>query len=490
MGFIDIRRLERRTNLSALERGRAAAAAFHGLGQPDPRFWLLADEEIEWMGTAASRIDSGEAVETWETDQLLSLVERVAARQFTRPLEPEHLVGSVIGGRYRVEAVIGEGSSGVVYRARHLETESAVAIKLLHPSKVLGREIIDHLADPVAHWESLVGRFRREARAAASLQHPGIAAVFDFGAEGDAFYQALELLTGRSLKEVIAAEAPMDIPRALRLLAEAARAIDVAHVRGYVHRDLKPANIFLCRYPWGEAVKVIDFGIAKLVRDAGAEQSVMTDAGSFLGTVRYASPEQFMFDDVSPASDVYSLGVILFEMLAGRTPFEGSQSALSVKHTQWAAPSLETFRSDAPAELGRIVTRALSKNPAERPSRAGDLARMLDTVSGSDPLARAGDCSHAVRQSAARIDQVDIEPDNPSDLARRLVSEIVSTCGDVVKDVRAHGAGYGALQPEIEQAWSRASATFGAAGTAAFYGELVRRLGGEPGVLVSPKVSG
>jgi serine/threonine protein kinase len=336
-------------------------------------------QELTWASAFGQRFASRSAGEPSdaEVDRFFDVVERVFGTDLADPVEPRDLVGRTVGGRYVIESVVGEGAAGVVYRARHLETDAPVAVKVLHPSKVLRREIIAELEHPRRFWNELVARFRREARAAANLSHPGIVSVFDFGAEGAGFYQAMEFLTGETLRDVIAREAPMSVGQVVRLSHAAALALDAAHRHGVVHRDLKPANLFLCRFDWGEALKVLDFGIAKLVQEAEDEASRLTETGVFLGTYRYASPEQCLGERVTPAADVYALGVIMFEMLAGRPPFEGPSSVLAIRHATARPPRLDEFRHDLPEGLANVVDRTLAKQPDRRYACGGELAAAL-----------------------------------------------------------------------------------------------------------------
>lgn len=345
--------------------------------------------EVLWAGALGDRARlNGEPSDT-EIDRFFDALERLYGAELSEPVEPRSLIGRVVGDRYRIEMLVGEGAAGVVYRARHVETDAPVAIKVLHPSKVLRREIVGELEHPRKFWDELVARFRREARAAANVSHPGIVSVFDFGTEGAGFYQAMEFLEGETLKDAIAREAPMPFGRAVRMIRDTSLALDAAHARGVIHRDLKPANIFLCRFDWGESVKVLDFGIAKMLREAEEEATRLTETGVFLGTYRYASPEQCLGDIVGPESDVYALGVILFEMLSARPPFDGPSSVLAIKHATVRAPRLDEFRTDLPEELVELVDASLAKQPADRPQRAADFALRLSAFAegtASSPL--------------------------------------------------------------------------------------------------------
>ncbi len=397
MSFASLRRLRRRFGISNAAKIAEARRYLHdeladrlggarnASGTPSTVSALRAagfdsafGREVQWAAALGDRIRTSGEPSDAEVDRYFDALERLFGSDLSEPIEPRELVGRVVGDRYRIEAVVGEGAAGVVYRARHVETDAPVAVKVLHPSKVLRREIIGELEHPRKFWDELVARFRREAKAAANVSHPGIVSVFDFGAEGAGFYQAMEFLEGDTLKDVIGREAPMAAARSVRMIYEAACALDAAHARGVVHRDLKPANLFLCRFDWGESVKVLDFGIAKMVRDAEDAATRLTETGVFLGTYRYASPEQCLGERITTASDVYSLGVILFEMLAGRPPFDGPSSVLAIRHATAPAPRLEEFRSELPEGLSDVVERTLQKLPGKRPSRGGELASALE----------------------------------------------------------------------------------------------------------------
>jgi serine/threonine-protein kinase len=324
---------------------------------------------------------------------------------FTRVADP--LIQKVLDGKYRLEELIGEGGMGAVYRATHLLIERSVAVKVLNT-----RFVED---------EAAKARFHREARAAGRLQHVNAVAVTDFGSTADGLvYIVMELLEGRSLRDVLAREAPLDQARAVSLMLQISAAVAAAHESGIIHRDLKPANIFIQqRRHAPPIVKVLDFGIAKLAADSveEGENQTITQTGVMIGTPRYMSPEQCESGDLSSASDVYGLGIILYEMLTGITPFGGSSPlAVAMKHSgETPRPPREVVPSIA-REVERVVLHALEKNPQARPHDAGQFRRELfstaqklgleHSLSGSHSLSSL--VSAGVRSNSGRL-VVDIE---------------------------------------------------------------------------------
>ena len=286
------------------------------------------------------------------------------------PVDP--LIGRIFDEKYRLEERLGGGGMGTVYRATHLLIDRQVALKVLS-QRFVGDETAQQ-------------RFRREARAAGRMQHPNAVTVTDFGATGDGyFYIVMELLEGRTLRDLLAREAPLDPARAVSIMLQASAAVGAAHEAGLIHRDLKPANIFIEQRPnLPSTVKVLDFGVAKFAVEEQADEdfNTLTQVGAVIGTPRYMSPEQCSGSGaLTPASDVYSLGIILYEMLTGNPPFSGDSSlAVALRQVSELPTPPREIISSIPEELQNIVMRTLAKNPADRPSNADDLRRELHTL--------------------------------------------------------------------------------------------------------------
>jgi beta-lactam-binding protein with PASTA domain/tRNA A-37 threonylcarbamoyl transferase component Bud32 len=271
---------------------------------------------------------------------------------------------SVIDGRYRILEHVGSGGMADVYHAEDTHLGRPVALKLLYRRFAQDHEFVE--------------RFRREASAAAALQHPNVVSVYDRGEFDGTYYIAMEFCEGSSLKAIITREAPLDCGRAIELAKKILLAARFAHRRGVIHRDLKPHNVIVERDEGGDNVKVADFGIAR----AGASE--ITEVGAIMGTAQYLSPEQAQGRSVNEASDLYSVGVVLFEMLTGRPPFEGDSAvAIALKHVNQPAPSPREFRPEIPPELEAVVLRALAKNAADRYPDADSFLRDLESASAA-----------------------------------------------------------------------------------------------------------
>ena len=275
-------------------------------------------------------------------------------------------IGTLIGGRYRLEEEIGRGGMSTVYKAFDTVLERPVAIKLMH------REITSD--------SDQLERFRREARSVAQLNHPHVVTVIDAGEEPTADaegtgtpYIVLEYVDGETLKDIIRSEGPLEIPQAIAYAIEIARALGAAHERQIVHRDVKPHNILISEEG---GAKITDFGIARTLTEQG-----LTMAGRVLGTTDYVSPEQALGQPVTGQSDLYSLGIVLYEMLTGDVPFHAeSPVAVAMKHVREDVPDVQLLRPEVSAATASVVDRAVAKDLTRRYSDAAAMAADLEDV--------------------------------------------------------------------------------------------------------------
>ena len=276
------------------------------------------------------------------------------------------LVGQTLAEKYLIEQLIKRGGMGAVYRGKHVLMDKTVAIKVLRPS-LAGDDVI-------------VARFSREAKAASRISHPHAVSVTDFGeAENGVVFLVMEYLDGRTLKDIIRSEGPMPLERAGEITRQVSGALDAAHQQGVVHRDLKSDNIMLSQTNGGDWAKVLDFGIAKIQQLEGARDHDITAPNLVIGTPQYMSPEQCsQISAIDARSDVYSLGVIIYEMLSGRVPFTGeSPTVIMMKQVQDPPPSILDARPDLPASVDRLLERAMAKQPDDRFQTAGELSQAL-----------------------------------------------------------------------------------------------------------------
>ncbi|MEO6393998.1 MAG: serine/threonine-protein kinase [Pyrinomonadaceae bacterium] len=284
------------------------------------------------------------------------------------------LLGRIFDARYRVDARLDQGGMGTVYRGTNLSLNRPVALKVINAQ--------------LSQSEDAQERFRQEAKAAAAVQHRNAVTVLDFGQSPDGLvYFVMELLEGRSLRELISEQAPFDSARSVSLMLKIAAAVGAAHDAGLIHRDLKPANVFIAQQPYAPAtVKVIDFGLAQLVYDADTiAEPVPNEERPLVGTPRYMSPEQCLGQSLTPAADVYSMGIMLYEMLAGTTPFTGENSKeYAAKHATEIPRSPIEFNAAVPPSLAAFVLRSLAKDPEDRPADAHlfghELRELADTL--------------------------------------------------------------------------------------------------------------
>ncbi|MGA8890399.1 MAG: serine/threonine-protein kinase, partial [Anaeromyxobacteraceae bacterium] len=282
----------------------------------------------------------------------------------------------MLGDRYRIVSRLGQGGMGSVYLAEHVTLGKRMAVKVLRPE--------------YSRDEELVQRFQHEARAASQIGQENIVDVFDFGhtPEGDAYF-VMEALDGESLARILHRDGPMPLSRALPIFQQICRALGAAHQRGIIHRDLKPENVFVLRRLDGsDFVKVLDFGIAK--GPGAPEAKRVTRAGSIIGTPEYMSPEQASATAIDRRSDVYAFGVLAYETLTGRLPFDGETPlATLMKHQSDTPVPPRRFRPELPPEVERIVLRALGKRPEDRQQSMHEISTQLAQVAAEPDVLRA-----------------------------------------------------------------------------------------------------
>jgi serine/threonine protein kinase len=306
-----------------------------------------------------------------------------------------------LSGRYEIIDRLGSGGMSNVYRATDRILERTVAVKVL----------AEHLSDD----ERFVARFRREALAVAKLIHPNIVQVYDTGVDEGRHYIVMEYVEGRSGAQILQKQGPLDAEATAEIGAQACAGLDYAHRRGIIHRDVKPGNLMIVGGPVGGgqlAVKLTDFGIARAI-----EQTRITQVGSVVGTAAYLAPEQVRGEEATPATDVYALGVVLYQFLTGRLPYEGSSLAeLAVRQQNERALPPSTYNEDVPETLGAAVLRALEGDPSRRYASAGELAGGLRLgLQGEDvtlPMAEGATPTRTLGGETAtrRLDRTELRP--------------------------------------------------------------------------------
>ena len=283
----------------------------------------------------------------------------------------DNLIGKTLAGKYRIEERLKDGGMGMVYRGTHVLMDKTVAIKVLRPS--------------LAADEKIVARFSREARAASRISHPNALSVTDFGEdENGVVFLVMEYLNGKTLKQVIRENGPLPLARVVDIMRQVGDALSVAHSQGVVHRDLKSDNIMLLTTAVGEHAKVLDFGIAKINEPEGTVDPGLTAPNLVIGTPQYMSPEQCsQTSEIDQRSDIYSFGVILYEMLVGHVPFSGeSPTIVMMKQLQEPVPSILDERGDVPPSVARVVARAMAKVPGNRYQTVDALIEDLTIAAG------------------------------------------------------------------------------------------------------------
>jgi eukaryotic-like serine/threonine-protein kinase len=268
----------------------------------------------------------------------------------------------VLADRYLLQSRIGSGGMATIHRAWDLQMDRIVAVKVL-------REVF-------STNRTFVARFQREARAASALQHPNIVQVYDYGQTDGNYYIVMELIEGTNLQSYLYSHEVLDVDRAIIIAHDIALGLGAAHRRGIVHRDVKPQNVLI---GIDGSIKLTDFGIVSVYKDANAER--LTTSGMTLGTVQYYAPEQAQGEIVTPAADVYELGIVMYEMLTGHTPFNGNSAVIvAMQHTQDQPVPPGQFNPSIPIELEEIILRCLEKTPGSRFSDGSQLARALEKL--------------------------------------------------------------------------------------------------------------
>jgi serine/threonine protein kinase len=343
---------------------------------------------------------------------------------------------TLLGGRYRLTERIARGGMGEVWRASDELLSRPVAVKLL-------RE--DLAVDP-----GFLGRFRAEARNTAMLSHPGIAAVHDYGEQGGYAYLVMELIPGEPLSWILSRETTLDPDRALRYAGQAALALQAAHDAGVVHRDIKPPNLIITP---GDQVKVTDFGVARAVGDQS-----LTGTGTVMGTAEYLSPEQASGREATAASDLYALGIVLYESLAGRRPFQGGNPVTVAMAQVTETPPV--LPSSVSADVSDLVYRLLAKDPLQRPASAGALAREIAHVRSTLLAAGGGgaDRGHESTGAAAPLAAGDALPTGSTTASAAGASLVVvphQSGGPITRRLEANTAASPEVPADTGSAGSR-----------------------------------
>jgi serine/threonine protein kinase len=323
------------------------------------------------------------------------------------------LLGQTLAGKYLVEKLIKRGGMGAVYVGKHILMDKTVAIKVLHPALALDDDV--------------VRRFSREAKAASRISHPHAVSVTDFGeSETGVVFLVMEYLDGRTLKEIIRSEGQMRVDRVAEIVRQVSGALDAAHEQGVVHRDLKSDNIMVAQTNGGEWAKVLDFGIAK-IQQGDSRDIDITAANLVIGTPQYMSPEQCSQSGAIDArSDIYSLGIIIYEMLSGQVPFSGeSPTVIMMKQVQDPPPSILDARPDLSPAIAAVISKALAKQPNDRFQTAGGLSAALAAASVTNTAEFAAPATVPIAPVAAMDDEDEVTLVRPREPAPRAAPEFL-----------------------------------------------------------------
>lgn len=286
-------------------------------------------------------------------------------------IDIKSLVGKELDGKYSIEKLLGVGGMGAVFKARHAFIGNEVAIKVIHPEMAMDKSVTE--------------RFLREARAAATIDHVNAIRVSDFGKVGDMLYLVMEFIAGESMKDYLERKPRLDLNETVHIMNQVAAALDVAHGFQIVHRDLKPDNIMFKTGLKGErVVKVVDFGIAKVKSASDNSKDALTSVGTIIGTAKYMSPEQCQASPIDHRSDIYSLGVMVYEALTGQCPYgDANGMQVIVKHIIEPPPKPRSLNSNIPEAVEKVILKALAKQPTSRYNSAGEFTMELTTAAGA-----------------------------------------------------------------------------------------------------------